>query len=611
MHFENLQSGSWGRQGSAKCGDCERELSFRVAYYGGQTVPLKVVLSSAELADTVLVPLRTFFSNQSGSSARGMVVASVAVAAIMGVGVTAVGLTRGEAVQETASAVDVDETLTAALNAAFANRDARPAPAAEMDVAPLTDETAEETRAEPQMASAMSSAMDMAMNPVAGLDVTGSEEASINASWSAALMPAAMTMNRLDSVGSTVNALNEVLNNFQETVVSVRSGDTMMNLLTDVGIDRREAYYAIEAFSDVFDPRRIRVGQEINVAYETIEAQGDADEEGAEQFRLLNISMRTAPDSEVFVGWNDESQAYVGEARDIPLEEHFMRARGTIDSSLYVAANNVGVPDAITIGMIRIFSHSVDFLRDIRQGDSFDVYYSQHYDENGEAVMNGDVLFAQLVTRGRERNLYRYTTEDDGITDYFDEDGNSVRSFLMRTPIDGARITSSYGPRRHPVLGYNRMHKGTDFGAPTGTPIYAAGNGVVERASRYGSYGNYVRIRHANGYETAYAHMNAYGPGIRSGVRVEQGQVIGYVGATGRVTGAHLHYEVLYNGEQVNPQTIDLPSGRQLEGDMLADFQTHVAEVNQQVAAAQTLQITATASAGGGAPDIHPELSQQ
>jgi len=269
------------------------------------------------------------------------------------------------------------------------------------------------------------------------------------------------------------------------------------------------------------------------------------------------------------------------------------------------------VPDAVTVEMIRLFSHSVDFQRDIRSGDSFDVYYSRKYDEDGEPVMMGDVLYASMTTRGRERALYRFTTPDDGLTDYYDEDGQSMRSFLMRTPIDGARISSSFGPRRHPVLGYNRMHKGTDFAAPTGTPIYAAGNGTVVRASRYGSYGNYVRIRHANGYETAYAHLNGYGPGIRSGVRVEQGQIIGYVGATGRVTGAHLHYEVLYNDEQVNPQTIDLPSGRRLEGDVLEAFNEERAHIEAQMAAAPVLEVTATAAAAniGAGATPHSDLS--
>jgi murein DD-endopeptidase MepM/ murein hydrolase activator NlpD len=382
-----------------------------------------------------------------------------------------------------------------------------------------------------------------------------------------------------------------------------------MNLLIDLGIDRREAYYAIEAFGDVHDPRRIRAGQEFDVAYEVLPPveQGSA----ADERRLLNLSMRTAPDREIVVEWDAETEEFVSEARDIQLTERFTRGRGEIDSSLYMATNAIGVPDAVVVEMIRIFSHSVDFQRDIREGDSFDVFYSHRYDEEGEPVMNGEVSFASLVTRGREQRLYRFTTPDDGDTDFYDEDGKSVRAFLMRTPIDGARISSSFGPRRHPVLGYNRMHKGVDFAAPTGTPIYAAGNGTVVRASRYGSYGNYVRIRHANGYETAYAHLNGYGPGIRSGVRVEQGQVIGYVGATGRVTGAHLHYEVLYNDEQVNPRTIDLPSGRQLEGEILTAFQEERARIEAEMALAPTLELSVSASANGAGDmpgvDLAPE----
>ncbi len=537
-----------------------------------------------------------------------MVITSVAVAGIIGAGVVAVGSISSFASPPTSiQTAQVDSDLASALSAAFDSSasDVEPAaaPTLRANVLPVNNlDTSELT-------SAFAMAMNDAMNETADMAPIA-PQANAPSVWASALVPNLGAENRLGAVETTVNALNEVLPSFEEAVVAIRPGDTMMNLLTDLGIDRTEAYYAIEAFGQVFNPRRIRAGQEFNVAYEILPPL----EEGSanDRLRLTNISMRTAPDREVVVLWDDENEDYVGEARDILLEERFTRGRNTIDSSLYLAANDIGVPDAVTIDMIRIFSHSIDFQRDIREGDSFDVYYSRRYDEDGEPVANGNIEFASMVTRGRERNLYRFTTPDDGDTDYYDQDGKSVRAFLMRTPIDGARITSNFGNRRHPVLGYNRMHKGVDFGAPTGTPIYAAGNGTVERASRFGSYGNYVRIRHANGYETAYAHMNGYGPGIRSGVHVEQGQIIGYVGATGRVTGAHLHYEVLFEGDQVNPRTIDLPSGRELDGDMLAAFQEHRARIDGQVALAPVLEVTATASAGGGANDTpHPDLAPE
>ena len=179
-----------------------------------------------------------------------------------------------------------------------------------------------------------------------------------------------------------------------------------------------------------------------------------------------------------------------------------------------------------------------------------------------------------------KREFYRFTTEDDGLTDFYDANGEAARKFLMKTPINGARLSSHYGKRKHPVLGYTKLHKGTDFAAPRGTPIYAAGNGVIERASRWSSYGNYIRIRHANGYKTAYAHLNGYAKGIKSGKRVKQGDVIGYVGTTGRSTGPHLHYEVLVNGKQVNAMRLDLPTGRKLTGDMLEQFKAEKARID-------------------------------
>ena len=190
------------------------------------------------------------------------------------------------------------------------------------------------------------------------------------------------------------------------------------------------------------------------------------------------------------------------------------------------------------------------------------------------------MLYATLILGGKRIELHRFTPES-GRTDYFGPDGQSVRKTLMRTPIDGARISSGFGRRKHPVLGYTKMHRGTDFAASRGTPVYAAGDGVIERSSRNGAYGNYIRIRHNGTYKTAYAHLNGYAKGIRSGARVKQGQVIGYVGTTGRSTGPHLHYEVHVNGKQVNPRKIKMPSGEKLKGKDLEAFAAARHELQQ------------------------------
>jgi murein DD-endopeptidase MepM/ murein hydrolase activator NlpD len=202
--------------------------------------------------------------------------------------------------------------------------------------------------------------------------------------------------------------------------------------------------------------------------------------------------------------------------------------------------------------------------------------------DDGYIAKTGDILFARLTLSGREIPLYRYEMADGGV-DYFGPNGESTKKTLMRTPINGARLSSGFGMRRHPVLGYSKMHRGIDFAAPTGTPIYAAGDGVVERAGRFSSYGNYIKIRHRSDLHTAYAHLSKMR--VRAGERVRQGQIIGYVGTTGRSTGPHLHYEVLVNRKHVNPRAVNLPVGQALAGRDLKRFKGHVQEVNGQYAA--------------------------
>lgn len=353
--------------------------------------------------------------------------------------------------------------------------------------------------------------------------------------------------------------------------VSVGRGDTLMALLTNSGALRLDAYNAIAAMKPLYDPRKLRAGQELELSFE--ETVRDDDEGEPEIVRLLTaITMKTDVDREVAVRRAVDGE-YSGLELIAELETGNVRARGTINSSLFLAAADAGVPAAITVEMIRMYSYDIDFQREIRQGDTFEVLFTRDYDENGDAVREGDVLYAAMNVRGRERRLWRHETGEGNDWDYFDEEGRSMRKFLMKTPIDGARISSNFGNRRHPILGYTRLHAGTDFAAPSGTPIYAAGNGTIEMSQRNGSFGNYVRIRHANGYQTAYAHMRGFGRGIRRGVRVSQGQVIGYVGTTGRSTGPHLHYEVIHNGNKVNPQNIRVPTGRTLTGNSLESFQ--------------------------------------
>jgi murein DD-endopeptidase MepM/ murein hydrolase activator NlpD len=210
--------------------------------------------------------------------------------------------------------------------------------------------------------------------------------------------------------------------------------------------------------------------------------------------------------------------------------------------------------------VIRAFSYDVDFQRDIRPGDHFSVLFERFHTADGAVAYDGDIVSASLILSGREMEIHRFKARD-GVTEYVNRDGKSVRRALLRTPVDGARLSSSFGMRRHPILGYSRMHKGTDFAAASGTPVFAAGTGVIEDAGYRGGYGNYIRIKHDTRISTAYAHLSRFSPVIQRGTRVQQGEVIGYVGTTGRSTGPHLHYEVMRDGHQVNPTSIDLSAG--------------------------------------------------
>ena len=242
-----------------------------------------------------------------------------------------------------------------------------------------------------------------------------------------------------------------------------------------------------------------------------------------------------------------------------------------------------GLSELIINEIIRIYSFDVDFQRDIYEGDTFEIQFIREKNEKNEIVAIKDPEYLMLSSRGTPLPYYLFSNEE--FSEYFDEKGKGMTKSLMKTPINGARLSSSYGMRKHPISGYNKMHKGVDFAAPTGTPIFAAGNGIVEYAGRNGGYGKYIRIRHDSTYKTAYAHLNSYKKGIGSGVRVKQGDIIGYVGSTGKSTGPHLHYEIIVNGKQINPATLKLPSGRKLNDQQLIDFKKLVNQKDLEIGA--------------------------
>lgn len=352
--------------------------------------------------------------------------------------------------------------------------------------------------------------------------------------------------------------------------VAVAPGDTLMQLLTEAGAEPGESQAAISALGEKFNPRRLKVGQEITLTFE----RNDAD-----SYRLFELALSPSIEREVSVVRSDDGFTANEIIREFNVDH--ARVSGEIDDSLYNAGLNAGLSNGLLGEFIRIFSYDVDFQREIQRGDRFEVFFERHYDDNGNTVKTGRIAAASITLSGRELRYYYYQPSDGGDADYFTPAGQSVRKALLRTPIDGARLTSKFGLRRHPILGYSLMHKGSDFGAPTGTPIQAAGDGVVEVAGWNGGYGQYVRIKHANGYATAYAHMSRIA--VKPGQRVRQGQVIGNVGTTGRSTGPHLHYEVIVNGKQVNPAGIRFPSGRKLEGKELARFREHIEKIDAEI----------------------------
>ena len=265
----------------------------------------------------------------------------------------------------------------------------------------------------------------------------------------------------------------------------------------------------------------------------------------------------------------------------IKLEKKEVVVKNTITNNLYSAAIKSGIEPNIIIEFARIYGFEIDFQRDIRKGDWFEIYYEKFLNEKGEVKDTGKIIYASMFVNNREISLYNFNYNSD--VGFYNINGKSVVKALMKTPINGARLSSSFGMRKHPILGFNKMHRGTDFAAPTGTPIMASGSGTVTRARWCGGGGNCVKIRHNSTYQTIYAHMSKFAKGIKEGKKVKQGQIIGYVGSTGMSTGPHLHYEVVVNGKKVNSQKLKLPSGKILRGEARRDFEIERIKVDLQL----------------------------
>jgi murein DD-endopeptidase MepM/ murein hydrolase activator NlpD len=358
-----------------------------------------------------------------------------------------------------------------------------------------------------------------------------------------------------------------------DLVLRVDRGDTMAKILTDVGVPVAEATSAIDSLRSVFNPRSLQIGQAITVTI----APGPSNNEAPQ---LLQVALRPQAERDVFVKRNAKGGFSADEIK-YSVNTTIARHAGVIDESLFANGVAAGIPVGILNDLIKSFSYDVDFQRDIQPNDKFEVVFERLYTTDGRLAREGRVLYGELVLRGKKMAFYRYNPPS-GEEDYYGIDGQSIVKALLRTPIDGAKISSRFGMRSHPILGFSRLHAGVDFAAPGGTPIYAAGNGTIEFAGVKGGYGNYVMVRHNSSFSTAYAHMSGFSRAARLGNRVRQGEVIGFVGSTGMSTGPHLHYEVHKGGRPVNPTDVSMPIGPKLAGKDYDKFKAFVAEFDRK-----------------------------
>jgi hypothetical protein len=355
--------------------------------------------------------------------------------------------------------------------------------------------------------------------------------------------------------------------------VELGSGETFSDLLTGAGVSRAEALVATAALKKVYDPRHFPEGLRLNLSLTRT---------GTEE-NLNGLAFQPEATREVSLARNTEG-GFTANAKLVPITPRHFAARGVINSSLYEAGTREGVPYAVMASLIHIYSHDVDFQRDIHPGDRFEVLYEQPTTANGAAVGEAAILYAALTINDHVKPVYRVTFSDNSV-DYFDEKGQSIRRALLRTPVAAAHITSGFGMRINPILGYSKMHQGVDFGAPPGTPIFAAGNGTIVDIGEKGGYGRCIRIRHNGQLETLYAHMSRFAANMYRGAHVNQGDVIGYVGSSGRSTGPHLHYEVHVASRPVNPLSVNLPTGRVLDGKLLVAFEKGQSKIHEEFAA--------------------------
>ncbi|WP_435149160.1 peptidoglycan DD-metalloendopeptidase family protein [Candidatus Pelagibacter bacterium nBUS_32] len=359
-------------------------------------------------------------------------------------------------------------------------------------------------------------------------------------------------------------SLNHIINNLEPKYKTIKhkikAGETFVKILEHYDIDQQEIIEIKNSVSKKFNLNKMNIQQSIQFSLDQTSN------------KIKEFIFQISNTQKIYLTRNIDDNKFNQKIISIQLDKKIFYKENVILQSLYRSATDENIPANIIIEFARIYGFQVDFQRDIRKQDKFQMMYEVFSNEKGEIIETGEILFANLKLSGQDNTLYYFDSE--GHEGHYDKNGKSVQKALMKTPINGARLSSSFGMRKHPIDGFNKMHKGTDFAAPKGTPIMASGNGIIKKAGWCGGGGNCVKIRHNSTYETIYAHMSKFARGIKNGVRVKQGQTIGYVGSTGKSTGPHLHYEVIVNGKKVNSQKLKLPSGKILKGEQRKIFET-------------------------------------
>ena len=347
---------------------------------------------------------------------------------------------------------------------------------------------------------------------------------------------------------------------FENIEYKVKTGDTLFNILSKLSVDKVDVQ-KISALLSKNKAFKFNKNQTIKLTLENKK----------EFKKVLSIIMPISLSRKLEIYKETDSETFIEREIVTNLKRKVVLKEGIIRSSLYKSATQENISPNVIIEFARLYGFQIDFQRDIRKNDSFQIVYEIFVDENGKVFENGNIIYANLILRGQNNQLYYFPKKN--YNGHYDENGKSVKKALMKTPINGARLSSSFGMRKHPILGYNKMHRGTDFAAPEGTPIMASGDGVITKAGWCGGGGNCVKIKHNKTYQTIYAHMKNFSNIAIPGNRVKQGQIIGYVGSTGMSTGPHLHYEVIENGKKINSQLLKLPPGKALEGSNRKQFE--------------------------------------